>query len=102
MKRTLALTVTGLVMVALLAGLAIAEVIRPSAWQEELEAYIEHARRTLGEVVTPLSLARARHPARFDARLSRARGSALSTCARLRPAASAVRPRPDHAWSDPS
>ena len=69
MKRTLALTLTGLLVVVLLAGLTLAEAIRPSAWEEELDAYLEHARRSSGESVTRRAVLRARHPARFTSHL---------------------------------
>lgn len=71
MRRTLALTVTGLLIVVLLAGLAIAEAVRPSAWEEELEAYLATVRQTSGDEIVLRSLVRARRPERFDVNLSR-------------------------------
>ena len=68
-KRALALTVSGLVVVVLLAVLGIAEALRPSAWEEELEAY-KASRRLSGEEIVLLSLVRARHPERFAPALS--------------------------------
>jgi hypothetical protein len=72
MNRAAALTVAGLVLVVLLAALVILEMVRPAAWEEELAAYVDHARTTTGERVVPLAVVRARNPGRFDASLSHA------------------------------
>jgi hypothetical protein len=57
--------------VVLLALLAVLELVRPPAWEQELETYVEDTRRVSGDEITLLSLARARNPERFGPGVSR-------------------------------
>lgn len=66
MRKTLAVTLAGLVLIVLLAALVIAEVIQQPAWRAELDAYARHATTSRDEVITVTAVRRARHPHRFE------------------------------------